>query len=126
MSISNSDPKQVNARLYNQISLLLDDLEAPPVKKRGKLKPGEDPYEDRISMRERIAALTAIGRIQTILLALREQGSPDERVAGAAVRKYSAAFKDAGGRRKARRGAAAELAAAEPADAEFGDDEPAE
>ena len=127
MTKKNIDPLNVNARLYNQVSKLLDDMEAPPPvrKKVGRLKKGEvaEPVEEPLTLRERIAALTAISRIQIGFVTLRAEGQDDEHERGSAVRKYAAAFQNAGGRRKAR-GAAA---AAEPAgDDDFsGGDDPA-
>lgn len=85
----NADPLNVNARLYNQIAALLDELEAKP-------KKGGSP----IGIRERIAALIAIGRIQTIFVGLRKE-SGSGRNAGSSVRKYASAFKDANRGRKA-------------------------
>jgi hypothetical protein len=81
-----ADPLDINLRLYKQISELLTDLEQPEA-------------GQRITMRERIAAIIAIGRIQTIFVGLRKEnlgvGS------GSTVRKYAAAFKnDASGRKK--------------------------
>jgi hypothetical protein len=81
------DPLDVNGRLYRQIGKLLSQLEE-----------AED-----LGIRDRIAALVAVGRIQTIFVGLRKenQGDPD---AGSAVRKYSGVFKTdhaTGGRKKA-------------------------
>jgi hypothetical protein len=94
------DPLQVNSRLYRQISELLKDLESPAV---------------NISTRERIAALVAIGRIQTLFVGLRKENQNDTD-AGSTVRKYAAAFsKNAtGGRKKAAR--SAPTAVADPID----------
>lgn len=91
----NLDPKNINSRLYNQVSALLDQLE----------------NDGDITMRERIAALMAIGRIQTIFLALRLKDKPDDPTAGSTVRKYSSAFQAHDTRRRkatARANAAAE------------------
>jgi hypothetical protein len=124
MTKQNADPLNVNARLYRQVSKLLDDLEAPPVK-RGRGKDAKE--EDAVTMRERIAALTAIARIQTIFIQLRAEDNPDERRAGSAVRRYSGAFKNAaGGRKTGGRSGPAAVAAAEPMGDDFPDDEPAE
>jgi hypothetical protein len=82
-----ADPLQVNARLYMQISELLNQLE------------GSD--GERITMRERIAALVAIGRIQVLFVGLRKEKGIYHPDAGSSVRKYSTAFtKDDTGRRK--------------------------
>ena len=96
--MTNADPENVNARLYKQISKLLDDLERPPKTRTVK---GKTVKEDGISMRERIAALIAIGRIQTIFMGLRRGDSSDDNRTGSAVRRYQTAFKDAGRGRKA-------------------------
>jgi hypothetical protein len=81
-----ADPLNVNVRLYRQISELLTELEQPGV-------------GQRITLRERIAAIIAIGRIQIMFVGLRkEQPSVGT---GTTVRKYAAAFKnDSGGRKK--------------------------
>jgi hypothetical protein len=80
------DPLGVNTRLYKQISELLTDLEQPEA-------------GQRITMRERIAAIIAIGRIQTIFVGLRKENPGVG--SGSTVRKYAAAFKnDASGRKK--------------------------
>lgn len=79
------DPLNVNERLYRQVAALLDQLEK----------------ERDLGLRERIAALVAVGRIQTIFVALRKEGAHDGPAAGSAVRKYASAFAShAGGRRK--------------------------
>lgn len=82
---SNLDPLSINVRLYNQVSEMLHQLENSP----------------NITLRERIAALMAIGRIQVIFTALRKEKIHDPG-AGASVRKYQTAFKthDARGRKK--------------------------
>jgi hypothetical protein len=71
------DPLNVNQRLYGQIGKLLDDLEAAD-------------RDDKMTMPQRISALIAIGRIQTIFQGLRK-GEYDGS-AGSTVRKYAAAF----------------------------------
>lgn len=88
---SKKDPLNVNQRLYHQLSELLTALD-----------------EDRsITTRERIAALTAIARIQVAFMALRKEAISDPD-SGSAVRKYAGAFaKNASGRGKKRTGAAA-------------------
>jgi hypothetical protein len=99
-----ADPLAINPRLYRQISNLLDDLE------RG---------DEDISIRERIAALVAIGRLQTIFVGLRKETKDGTGSAGSAVRKYSKAFTHAAGGAKGRpRSAAAD----EPDDDPFADD----
>ena len=102
MTVKVADPLKINERLYKQISELLKDV--------------EDRGED-ITMRERVAALIAIGRVQTIFIALRKEhkDSPD---AGATVRKYSGAFaaKNANARRAKNARAAAVAVAHDPDD----------
>lgn len=81
------DPLNVNQRLYNQISIMLTELEQPGV-------------AQMLTLRERIAAVIAIGRIQVMFVGLRKEPGGDER-SGIAVRKYSGAFKnDPRGRKK--------------------------
>lgn len=70
------DPLAVNARLYRQVSELL-----------GQLETGE-----HITLKERIAALVALGRLQTIFLNLRLKGEKDEPTAGSKVRSYANTF----------------------------------
>lgn len=80
------DPLDVNTRLYRQISQLLTEMEQ------------QDAYQ-RITLRERIAAIIAIGRIQTIFVGLRKENPGVG--SGSTVRKYQAAFKnDISGRKK--------------------------
>lgn len=71
------DPLNVNARLYNQIGKLLDDLESAD-------------RDDMMTMPQRISALIAVGRILTIFQSLRK--GVDDGSGGSAVRKYAAAF----------------------------------
>jgi hypothetical protein len=77
------DPLQIKLRLYIQIGEMLRQLEA-----------GDD---GEVSIRERIAALTAIGRLQNLLV---DKGKDDDDTAGSAVRKYEGAFKNGTGKRK--------------------------
>ena len=86
--VRNFDPQNINMRLYNQVSALLTQLEE-----------GE-----HITLKERYMALVAIGRIQTIFVALRKE-KLDEPGRGSAVRKYAKAFQahDARGRKAASR-----------------------
>jgi len=88
--MKNLDPKNLSSRLYNQVAILLEQLEG-----------GED-----VSIKERYMALVAIARIQVIFQAIRlKEAKVDDGTAGSAVRKYSTAFatNDAR-RRKARTG----------------------
>lgn len=77
MTKTATDPLNVNARLYNQIARLLDDLEAADA-------------EDRMTIPQRIAALIAVGRIQIMFANLRKHVHDGS--AGSEVRKYAAAF----------------------------------
>lgn len=82
------DPDNLSARLYRQVGVLLTQLEA------------ED-ANLKVTMRERVQALVAIGRLQQIFAALRK-GLPENERTGSSVRKYATAFSaDAGGRRAA-------------------------
>lgn len=98
------DPLDINGRLYKQVSELLTQLET-----------GE-----HITLKERVAALVAISRIQYVFVNLRKEKVGDTD-AGAAVRKYATAFtKDAArGRKKTTRPAEPEP---EPDDLGFDDD----
>lgn len=80
-----ADPMNINARLYRQVGLLLDDLEK---------------HDHELELKERIQALIAIGRVQTIFVGLRKENKDGGPRSGSAVRKYSTAFKN-----DARRGA---------------------
>ena len=71
-----SDPLNVNARLYKQLSKLLDDL---------------DRDDKKITTSERIRALQALGRVQIMFMALRKEGYDDH--AGSAVREIANTFK---------------------------------
>lgn len=77
------DPLQLKARLYTQIGELLHQLEGAT--------------DEPITVRERIAALVAIGRLQDLLI---EKGKDEDEHAGSAIRKYQTAFKNGAGRRK--------------------------
>lgn len=91
----NLDPDNVNARLYNQVSELLKQLET----------------KTTVTLRERVTALVAIARIQTIFLTLRQKGDKDDAdTAGSSVRKYTSAFQahDARRRKAIARAAAAD------------------
>jgi hypothetical protein len=78
------DPLKVNERLYKQVSKLLDDMERP---------------NNELTVRERLAAVIAIGRLQVIFMGLRKEVT-DDAGTGSSVRKYSAAFKNAARRGK--------------------------
>lgn len=100
-----TDPLDLNGRLYNQVGCLLDQLE----------KRDEDDGAIKITLKERIAALIAVGRIMTIFAGLRKR-EPDDPNAGAAVRRYAGAFKqdEAGGGKTGRRRRGAASRPAEP------------
>lgn len=78
------DPLQIHARLYKQVSMLLDDLET--------MDDNDDEDSVSITIRERIAALVAIGRLSQIFLALRKGSIDATGTAGSRVRKYATAF----------------------------------
>ena len=80
------DPLDVNKRLYNQVSALLGQLE-------------EKDSRNKVTMRERVSALVAIGRIQQLFIAMRKASG--DVGSGATVKKYATAFTDAAGRRAA-------------------------
>jgi hypothetical protein len=81
------DPEDVNKRLYMQVSALLTQLE-------------ERESRAKITMRERIAALVAVGRLQQVFAALRK-ANPHDPNRGAQVRKYAGAFSNEPRRRAA-------------------------
>jgi hypothetical protein len=87
ISFNPFDPEDVNKRLYMQVSALLTQLE-------------ERESRAKITMRERIAALIAVGRLQQVFAALRK-ANPHDPNRGAQVRKYSQAFAADGPRRRA-------------------------
>ena len=82
--MSNLDPLSINVRLYNQISEILHHLE----------------NDGHVTLKERVAALIAIGRIQIMFMGLRKEKMADA-TTGSSVRKYAKAFKahDARGRK---------------------------
>ena len=79
------DPLKLKVRLYLQIGELLRQLEDD-----------DSPDGEPITIRERTAALTAIGRLQNVLI---DKGKDDDDLAGSSVRKYEAAFKNGARRR---------------------------
>jgi hypothetical protein len=82
------DPLQIKVRLYIQIGEVLRQLEN-----------NEGTDGEQVTIRERIAALTAIGRLQSVLI---DKGKDDDDIAGSSVRKYESAFKNgARGRKRA-------------------------
>lgn len=82
---TSADTLSVNARLYRQVSELLLQLET----------------NRHVTLRERVQALVAIGRIQVLFVGLRKEKGADD-TAGSTVRKYAGAFKNDAGRRAAR------------------------
>lgn len=77
------DPLQLKVRLYAQVGELLHQLEGAT--------------DEPITVRERIAALVAIGRLQDLLL---EKAKDDDENAGSAIRKYASAFTENGASRR--------------------------
>lgn len=102
-AVKKVDPLNVNTRLYNQIARLLDELE-------------DRDARQNLDIKERIAAMIAIGRIQTIFLNLRLKENTGGTGSGSAVKRYAAAFKN-----DARRGATRARSAA--ADDDFAGDD---
>jgi hypothetical protein len=92
-----NDPKSINSRLYNQVAVLLDQLEAPVI---------DGP---KITLKERITALIAIGRLQVMFVGLRKEKA-DEPERGSSVRKYAEAFAANDARRGKDRGGPAPAA----------------
>jgi len=80
------DPLDLNTRLYHHISKLLDELNSDDA--------------GPITLRERIAAIIAIGRLQVMFMSLRKE-TTDDHASGSTVRKYTTAFKDGSRGRKA-------------------------
>jgi hypothetical protein len=78
--VSPDDPKNVTGRLYDAVSKLLDGF-------------------DDMTVREQVAAVSAIARIQTLFPQIRETSGVSKR--GSTVRQYEQAFKtNASGGRK--------------------------
>lgn len=104
-----TDPLNVRDRLYSQVGALLTDLEkgdshslAVRIRKTlddKRAKPetlserieAELAEEPGVSMRERIAALVAIGRLELLITNLRK--ADDVPVSGGKVAQYSTAFR---------------------------------
>jgi hypothetical protein len=87
-----ADPLNVNARLYAQLGKMLDQLEEE---------------DSTITLRERIAALIAVGRLQVIFKGLRSEDRGAYNV-GTTVNRYSNVFaKNASRGRAPNRGGAA-------------------
>jgi hypothetical protein len=72
-----SDPLNINERLYKQLGKLLDDMEAADL-------------EERMTMPQRIAALIAVGRVQKMFVDLRKGEFDVGR--GSAIDRYAQAF----------------------------------
>jgi hypothetical protein len=91
------DPHQIASRLHYQVGELLTQLETK----------GE-----KITMRERVQALAAIGRLQYLWAVIRAKEPQDDERSGSTVKKYASAFPaaDAAGRRKKASGAKPEPA----------------
>lgn len=73
-----SDPLNINFRLYGQIGKLLDDLE-------------REDRDEVMTTPQRISALIAVGRILTIFAALKKNDYNYGNT-GSKIREYSAAF----------------------------------
>jgi hypothetical protein len=99
-NIKRLDPLNIDGRLYEQVSKLLDQLQAPEV-----------------TLKERYMSLAAIARIRIAYVRLADDR--DNPNAGSTVRKYVAAFADnaVGGRARVPRRAAAGRPARTAADA---------
>lgn len=104
--VEKADTYNIRPRLLRQVSVLLTQLED-----------GE-----HITLRERVQALVAIGRMEQIFVALKK-AEPDESDRGTAVRKYETVFSNAAGRRKAVAGSARPAADPEPDDSWFEPDD---
>lgn len=102
------DPLNLKIRLYVQIGELLHVLEAGE---------GDD---GPVTLRERVAALTAIGRLQNLLI---DKAKDDDENAGSAVRKYARAFTNGARGRKKIAGSPAKLISS---DREWGDESDAD
>lgn len=88
------DPDQINQRLYKQVSALLSQLE-------------EKDSRSKVTMRERIAALIAVGRIQDLFIKMRKASG--DVGAGSTVKKYAAtAFSSNAARGRAKNAGPAE------------------
>jgi hypothetical protein len=88
------DPKNVNGRLYDCISILLDNFQ-------------------EMTVSEQVRTVAAIARIQVLFIKLREDGGVATNT-GTTVKKYAKAFEaNAARRRKRVAGAGAALAAIE-------------
>ena len=108
--VATLDPLSVNNRLYRQIDRLLKDLE-------------DRDNKIGVTIPQRISALIAIGRIQTIFMGLRKEEAP--RHVGSKPQQYSRAFtarahdsrrgKKGGGRSSAAAAIAADFDAADDA-----------
>ena len=73
MSGSPLDPEDVNGRLYSAMSMMLDDF-------------------DDLDVRERVAVISAIARIQVLMMKIREEPGAVAS-SGSKVREYEEAFK---------------------------------
>ena len=97
-NVKRFDPLNIDGRLYEQVSKLLDQLQDPSV-----------------TIRERYMSLAAIARIRISYVKLSDGEAPN---AGSSVRKYSAAFAPnaIGGRGRVSRRSAIHAADDEPED----------
>lgn len=97
------DPRDINGRLYHQIHRLLEEVEKPDV-------------DENVTIRERIAMIIAVARIQTVFITLRKEKQENDEFAGSKVRRYAGSFKTNDARRGAK---TAGSAGAEPEPDEF-------
>jgi hypothetical protein len=100
------DPLDVNGRLYQMMSDLLDDM--------ASMK--------KVGIRDRIAALVAIGRIQTMFMGLRKEFKVEQPAAGSTVRKFASAFSAHAARGRKASARSARAAEPEPVEHIFDDE----
>jgi hypothetical protein len=77
MATKDSDPLDINGRLYKQLGKLLDDMEALDA-------------EEKMTMPQRISALVAVGRVQKMFVDLKKGEFSVGR--GSAIERYTEAF----------------------------------
>lgn len=108
MKKNENDPLNVNKRLYDQVGLLLDDLE------NGALE---------ITFPQRLNALIAIAKLQTVFVALRKaKANEDDELSGSAVRDAAKAFQAHGngrGKKRSRSASASPVITFDDDDDEF-------
>lgn len=94
LPLSKRDPRNIRGGFYTEVAELLADIKSG--------RESRVPSEERITLRERIAAMALIGRMLSVLGIGAKEDNDD---AGSSVRKYTTAFAahDAGRRKKAAR-----------------------